>query len=163
MRSAEEILKEYVPLMEKVGELKAQGLPYDKESKRLKKIELEMIELDDSRVEVMVDSESIARQRKELSTDKANSYIKSMIKGMKYLYHNKDLSEEEIVEKVAEITLLSIKVLGPYLPNGYSTIFDELQKDNLEEGGSGFRATDLDESTLLYLGVPGSDEGQIGM
>ena len=68
-----------------------------------------------------------------------------------------------MIERVAEITLLSIKVLGPYLPNGYSTIFDELQKDNLEEGGSGFRATDLDESTLLYLGVPGSDEGQIGM
>ena len=155
MRSAEEMLKEYIPLMEKVGELKAQGLPHDKESKRLKKIELEMIELDDSRVEVVMDSESIADQRKELSTDKAYSYIKSMIDGVIYLYHNKDLSEEEMIEKVAEITLLSIKVLGPYLPNGYSTIFDELQKDNLGDGSSGFKATDLDERTLLYLGVPG--------
>ncbi len=77
-----------------------------------------------------------------------------MIDGVIYLYHNKDVSEEEMIEKVAEITLLSIKVLGPYLPNGYSTIFDELQKDYLSEGG-GFKATDLDESTLLYLGVPG--------
>ena len=155
MRSAEEMLKEYIPLMEKVGELKAQGLPYDKEKKRLKQIELEMIELDDSCVEVVVNSESIVEQRKELSTDKANSYIKSMIDVVIYLYHNKDVSEEEMIEKVAEITLLSIKVLGPYLPNGYSTIFDELQKDYLSEGGGGFKATDLDESTLLYLGVPG--------
>jgi len=140
--------------MEKKGELKAQGLPYDMEKKRLRQIELEMIELDDSRVEVLVDSKGIAEQRKELSTDKANSYIKSMIDGMIYLSHNKDLSEEEKIEKIAEIILLSIKVLGPYLPNGYSTIFDELQKDNLGEGGSGFKATNLDECTLLYLGVP---------
>jgi len=154
MRSAEEMLKEYIPLMEKKGELKAQGLPYDMEKKRLRQIELEMIELDDSRVEVLVDSKGIAEQRKELSTDKANSYIKSMIDGMIYLSHNKDLSEEEKIEKIAEIILLSIKVLGPYLPNGYSTIFDELQKDNLGEGGSGFKATNLDECTLLYLGVP---------
>lgn len=94
----------------------------------------------------------VTEQRKKLSPYQANGYIKSMVDGLLRTVQNKDLSEEEMIEKIAKITLLSIKVLGPYLPSGFSTIFEELQEDSLVEGG-GFKVTDLDEDTLLYLGV----------
>lgn len=94
----------------------------------------------------------VAKQRKKLSAYQANGYIKSMVDGLLGTIQNEDFSEEEMIEKVAKITLLSIKVLGPYLPDGFSTIFEELQEDSLIEGGA-FKVTELDEDTLLYLGV----------